>query len=155
MYDLDGLYRFMANWLRQHRYELNENLYKFKPPEFEIRWKAERKATGFVMEYITIYYHSWGEYDIDAVINGKKKRVSNARMKLVISGGIEAPYEDIFGAPRWTHNAVERRLLLLFKNWFFRREIESVYWDTLYYEMYKFNGAIKDFLKLEAKGNVY
>ncbi len=155
LYDLDGLYRFMANWLRQRRYELNETLYKSKPPEMELRWTAERKKTGFVMEVITIYYHSWGEYDLDVVVNGKKKKMTNARFILTIGGKMEAPYADIFGRERWTHNAVERRLLLLFTNWFAKRELESVYWDALYYEMYKFQGEIKDFLKLEAKGNVY
>ena len=36
-----------------------------------------------------------------------------------------------------------------------KRELEAIEWDTLYYEMYKFHGAIKEFLKYEAKGNVY
>lgn len=155
LYDLDGLYSFMANWLRQRRYEIQETLYKAKPPELEIVWRGERKITGFVMEALTINYHSWGEYDLDVMVNGKKKKMTNARMILTLSGEIRAPYEDIFGRPRWTANAVERHLLDLFRNWFMRRELESVYWDTLYYEMYKFNGAIKDFLKYEAKGNVY
>lgn len=155
LYDLDGLYRFMANWLRQRRYKVYENMYKSKPPELEIRWRAEREATGFVMEVITIYYHSWGEYDIDVAMNGKKKKMANARFILTIGGEIQAPYEDIFGRPKWTHNAVERRLLNLFRKWFMKRELEAAYWDTLYYEMYKFHGGIKDFLKLEAKGNVY
>ena len=155
LYDLDGLYKFMANWLRQRRFELYENLYKSKPPELEIRMRAERRKTGFVMEVITIYYHSYGDYDIDVVLNGKKKKMTNARMILTIGGEIRAPYEDIFGRPRWTANAIERRLLNLFRNWFMKRELESLNWDTLYYEMYKFHGAIKDFLKYEAKGNVY
>lgn len=155
LYDLDGLYSFMANWLRQRRYEVHETLYKAKPPELEIRMRAERKITGFIMEVLTVYYHSWGEYDLDVMVNGTKKKMTNARMIITLGGEIRAPYEDIFGRPRWTASAVERRLLDLFRNWFVRRELESVYWDTLYYEMYKFHGAIKDFLKYEAKGNVY
>ena len=155
LYDLDGLYRFMANWLRQRRYEVHETLYKSKPPEMELRIRAERKHTGFVMWVITIYYHSWGEYDVDAVVNSKTKKMANARMKLVLNGEIVAPYEDIFGRPKWTSNSTERRLLNLFRNWFMKRELEAIEWDTLYYEMYKFHGAIKDFLKYEAKGNVY
>jgi len=155
IYDLDGLYKFMANWLRQRRFEVYENLYKSKPPELEIRIRAERKKTGFVMDVITIYYHSYGEYDVDVVVNGKKKKMTNARMTITIGGEIRAPYEDIFGRPRWTANAVERRLLNLFRNWFMKRELEAAYWDVLYYEMWKFHGAIKDFLKFEAKGNEY
>lgn len=155
LYDLDGLYNFMANWLRQRRYEVHETLYKSKPPELEIRIRGERKKTGFVMEVITIYYHSYGEYDLDVVFNGKKRKMTNARMTLTISGEIRAPYEDIFGRPRWTSNAVERRLLNLFRRWFAKRELESVYWDTLYYEIWKLHSGIKDLLKYEAKGNAY
>ena len=155
LYDLEGLYKFMANWLRQRRYEVHETMYKSKPPELEIRLYGERKHTGFVMWVITVYYHSWGEYDVDAVVNSKKKKMTNARMKLVLNGDVVAPYEDIFGRPRWTSNSIERRLLNLFRNWFMKRELESIEIDTLYYEMYKFHGAIKDFLKYEAKGNVY
>ena len=73
LYDLDGLYKFIANWLRQRRYEVHETMYKSKPPELEIRMYGERKHTGFVMWVLTIYYHSWGEYDVDVVINSKKK----------------------------------------------------------------------------------
>lgn len=155
LYDLDGLYKFMANWLRQRRYELHEPLYKAKAPELEFNIRAERRTTGFVMEVLTLNYHSWGEYDLDVMVNGTKKKMTNARMVLTFGGEIRAPYEDIFGRPRWTANAVERRLLDLFRNWFMKRELESVYWDTLYYEMWKLHGAIKDFLKYEAKGNVY
>ncbi|MBI2664394.1 hypothetical protein HYX10_03560 [Candidatus Woesearchaeota archaeon] len=155
LYDLDGLYRLMSNWLRQRRYRVYETLYKSKPPELEIRWTAEREKSGFVMEVITIYYHSYGEYDVDVVINGRKKKMTNARMILTLGGDIKAPYEDIFGRPRWTANATERRLLNLFRNWFVKRDLESVYWDTLYYELQKFQGAIKDFLRMEAKGNIY
>ena len=155
LYDFDGLYKFMANWLRQHRFEIYETLYKAKPPELEIRLRGERKYTGFSMWILRVYYHSWGEYDVDVVVKGKKKKMTNARMIITISGEVRAPYEDIFGRPKWTANAIERRLLNLFRNWFMKRELESLEWDTLYYEMYKFHGAIKDFLKYEAKGNVY
>ena len=71
LYDLDGLYKFMANWLRQRRFKVYENLYKSKPPELQINITAEREKSGFVMEVITIYYHSYGDYDIDTVVNGK------------------------------------------------------------------------------------
>jgi len=155
LYDLDGLYKLMANWMRQRRFELHETLYKARPPELEIRWRAERRKTGFAMEVIEIYYHSWGDYDVEVVKNGKKKKMTNARMILTISGDLLAPYSDIFGRPRWTANGVERRLLNIFRNWFMKRELESLYWDTFYYEVWKLHGAIKDFMGFEAKGNVY
>lgn len=155
VYDLDGLYRFMSNWLRRRRYELHEELYKSRPPELKIEWVAERKVSRFVMENIKIDYHSWGEYDVDVVVNGKKKKMTNARFVLILTGEIQAPYEDIYGGDRWTSNRVDRWLLYFFKSWGFRRELETAYWDTLYYNMYKLQTGIKDFLKMEAKGSAY
>ena len=32
MYDLDGLYHFMTNWLRQKRFEIHESIYKYRAP---------------------------------------------------------------------------------------------------------------------------
>ena len=155
LYDLDGLYRFMANWMRQKRFEVFETLYKSKPPELEFRMYGERKVSGFVMNIVKVHYHSWGEYDLDVVANGKKKKMTNARMIITISGEIRAPFEDIFERPRWTSSAIERRLLSLFRKWFMKRELESVYWDSLYYEIYKFHTAIKEYLKMTAEGNAY
>jgi hypothetical protein len=155
VYDLDGLYKFMSGWLRKRRYEFHETLYKNKPPEVEIRWRAERKKTGYIMEILTVYFHMWGEYDVEVVQNGKKKKMANARMIITLDGNIVAPHPDIFEQPRWTANNVERRLLRIFNNWFMKNELNSIYWDTLYYEMNQFQGAIKDYLGMSAGGNVY
>ncbi|MBN2454747.1 hypothetical protein JXB11_04335 [Candidatus Woesearchaeota archaeon] len=154
LFDIDSLYRFMAHWLKHHKYEFHETLYKFKPPEMELRWRAERRKTGFVKEIINLHLHMWGEYDVEIIAKGKKKKMANARMVLDIDGALEAPYSDLFGKRRW-NLPMERRLLSIFHRYVLKREFELEYIDVLYYEIYNFLADIKEHMKLEARGSGY
>ncbi len=149
--DLDRLYRVMALWFKERRYELHERLYKSKPPELEMTWEAERKRTSWVREVVSVNVHMWGEYDIEAIVKGKKKKMANVRAIITITCDIEAPYADIFGKPRWTASNIERRLSYFFRNWVMQREVGGLYWDRLYYELYDLYGLIKETLKFGAK----
>ena len=151
MFDLDGLYKIMALWFKDRRFELHERLYKSKPPELEVRWEGERKRTSYAKELVRVHIHMWGEYDVEVIANGKKKKMANVRMIITITGDIEAPYSDIFDKPRWTATNIERRLNQVFRNWVMRREMEGLYWDRLYYELYDLYGTIKDYLKFGAR----
>ncbi|MBI2143512.1 hypothetical protein HYU20_04205 [Candidatus Woesearchaeota archaeon] len=151
MFDLDKLYKVMALWFKERRFELHERLYKSKPPELEVRLEAERKRTNFARELIFVHMHMWGDYNIEVIVNGKKKKMAKVRMVITIRGDIEAPYADIFGEPRWTATNLERRLLNIFKGWIMRREMEGLYWDRLYYEMYDLYGRIKETLQFGAR----
>ena len=145
----------MTNWLRQKRFEIHEDIYKFRPPELDIRFFGERKFNAFATQKISVYYHGWGEFDLDVMVKGKVKKMANTRFVLTIGGSVETAYEDIFGEPGWSKNLFERKLLGFFQGWVMLQDIGSIYWDELYYEMYRFQGGIKDFLNLQAKGNVY
>jgi len=154
MYDFDALYRFMSQWLKGHRYEFHETLYKFKPPELDIRWRAERRKTGFAKDILHVEFHMWGDYDVEVVEKGKKKKMTNARMIITLNAEVEAPYANMFGQRRW-NLPMERRLLNIFHNYVLKREFELLYLDALYYELYSFHKAIKIFMKLSASGSAY
>src|SRR3989344_7253437 len=102
MLDLDKLYRVMAGWFKEKRFELHENLFKSKPPEWEVRWTGERKRTNYILERITVHAHMWGAYNIDAIVDGRKKKMANVRTIITLNAGIFTAYADIFGEPRWT-----------------------------------------------------
>jgi len=154
VFDLDGLYKFMVSWLKKFKYEFHETLYKFKPPELEIRWLAERRKTGFAKDILHVHFHMWGEYDIEVIRNGKKKKMTNARMIITLNAEVEAPYTNLFGQRRW-NLPMERRLLSIFHNYVIKREFELLYLDVLYYEMYAFHTAIKQYMRLSMSGNQY
>ncbi|MBI2550259.1 hypothetical protein HYV83_03705 [Candidatus Woesearchaeota archaeon] len=151
VFDLDGLYKTMALWFKEKRFELHERLFKSKPPELEVRWEAERKRTNYARELVFVHMHMWGDYDVEVIKNGQKKRMVNVRMIITITGDIEAPYSDIFGRPRWNASNIERRLHALMFKWVMYRELTGLYWDQLYYELYSLNNRIKEFLKFGAR----
>ena len=151
IFELEGLYRTMARWFKDGRYELHEGLYKSKPPEMELRWLGERKRTGYAKEIVRVHVHMWGDYDLEVIANGRKKKMANVRMVITIRGDIESPYPDIFGQPRWSQTNIERRLNTIFRNWVIKREMEGLYWDRLYYELYDLYGTIKEYLKFGAR----
>ncbi len=151
IFELEGLYKTMARWFKEGRYELHERLYKSKPPELEMRWEGERKRTSYAKEIVRVHVHMWGDYDVEVIANGKKKKMANVRMIITVTGDIEAPYPDIFGMPRWSTTNIERRLNTVFRNWVMRREMEGLYWDRLYYELYDLYGTIKEYLKFGAR----
>jgi hypothetical protein len=154
MFDLEGLYRFMVRWLKQKRYEVHETLYKFKPPEFNLKLRGERKKNAFVKHIINIDLHMWGEYDIETIINGKKKKMANARMILTLEMELESPYPNLFGDKRW-NLPMERKLLRFFEEYVMKRDFEELDFDVLWYELYQFQTAIKEYMKLEARGSAY
>ena len=151
MFDLEGLYRVMARWFKDKRFELHENLYKSKPPELELRWRAERNRTSYIQEVVTVYVHMWGEYNVEAVVNGKKKKMARVRMVITINGGIYSAYNDMFGKLQWNASNIERRLQNIMRNWVVKQEIGGLYEDRLYYELYDLYGAIKEFLQFGAR----
>ncbi len=151
MFDLDKLYRTMGIWFKERRFELHERLYKSKPPELEVRWEAERRRTNYVREVITVHMHMWGEYNIDVIVGGKKKKMANVRMVITLNCNAEAPYADIFGEPRWTQTNIERRLLRVFQGWVMSREMAGLYWDRLYYELIDLTNLVKETLQFGAR----
>ena len=151
IFDLDALYKTMALWFKEKRFELHERLFKSKPPEMEVRWEAERKRTSYIKELVFVHVHMWGDYDVEVIKNGQKKKMANVRMIITITGDIETAYADIFGKPRWNASNVERRLHALMFNWVMQRELGALYWDQLYYEVYSLNNRIKEFLKFGAR----
>jgi hypothetical protein len=153
-FDVESLYRFMVHWLKQRRYEVHETMYKFKPPEFNLKLRAERKKSGFVRTIINVDLHMWAEYDIETVVNGKKKKLANGRMILTIEPQLEAPYPNMFGDRRW-NLPMERKILKFFYEYVMKRDFEELDWDVLWYEVYQFHAAIKENMKLEARGSAY
>jgi len=149
--DLDQLYKTMALWFKERRFELHETLYKSKPPEMEVNWRAERRKTSYIKEIVLVNVHMWGEYNIEAIVKGKKKKMADVRLIITVNGKIEAPYDDIFGKRRWNASNIERRLNIFFQRWVLERELAGLHWDRFYYELYDFYSRVKETLQFGAR----
>lgn len=153
VFDLDGLYKTMYNWFEAKQYEFHETLYKSKPPELELTWRAERKKTGYIREVVNVYFHLFGS-EVEAVKKGVKQRLMKGRMLIDFWGVIETDYPSITNERKWT-SAWQRRLQRFYNEYIIKKEMDLIHTDTLYYEIYQLHDVVKNYLDLEAKGHTY
>ena len=154
VFDFRGLYRSMAKYLKDRRFELHERLYKAKPPELEIRWFADRKQTALFLHRIEVYFHLWDFEEVEVIISGIKRTRYKGRMVLSLTAMVSMDYADIYGNRQWNSN-IARRIMGIYSDWVVKQDINLLHQDALYYEVLRFQAVIKDFLKLEGKGNLY
>ncbi len=154
VFDLDKLYKVMVRWLKSRRFEFHEPLYRFKPPELILNWKAERKKTAFVKDIITVNIDIRGYEEVETIENGVKKKLVKGRLTLNLNFGLESGYADMFGNKRW-NTVIERNLKEFLHRFVIKREFELLHLDALMYETWKLHKVVKDYLQMEAHGNLY
>ena len=150
--DIDGTYRVMYDWLKENKYIVEERLYKSRPPELEIHWRAWKNLDVFYRYEVYVRWHGFID-DVEVAQDGMKKKMSNGRMRIQMWGHLEVDYPNLFGDRNWTAG-FQRQMFNFFLKWVVRRDLEFV-WDDLYYEVYKLHAVVKDYLDLAAKGNYY
>lgn len=153
IFDFQGLYNMMVHWLMKYNFYFHETTHKHKPPEIEIEWLAIRKKTGFVQENITIHIHAFVE-DVEVIEDSEKKKMSKGRITITFNGSVETAYPDIFEEKQF-NTVLQRKLLKFYNNVIMKRELDFFYDDVLYYEIYNFQTAVKDYLNIYARGNAY
>ena len=154
VFDFQGLYKMMARWLKSRRFEFHENLYRLRGPELVIRWYADRKKNPFGRQIIEIDIDIRGYEEVEAVVNGVKKKLVSGRMTINFDAKVELAYPDIFGGKKWNSD-LERKLLYFLRNFVVKRDVELLYIDALYYEIYKLHNEVREYMKFNARGNLY
>lgn len=150
VFDFDGLYRLMAKWFKDRKYDFYENLYKDKPPELELEWIGERKLDDFYKYKIRLYFHLWDMKTVEAIKDGQKKKLTSCRMIVEFDPSVVVDYQN-----RWTENAFTEKLFgFYFKN-IIKREFQLKIADPLWYISYRLQNVMKEYLEMETRGNAY
>ncbi len=155
LFDFEGLYNVMVNWLKSRGYWFHEHTYKHKVPspygaEQEIGWKGEKEVTDYYKFIITVSFHLWDMTEVDVEKEGEKKKLTNARMEIILRCAVEIDYEKRFAkSPFW------KFVSDWYHKYVMRRTIENVWVDTVYHRLYNLQNVIKEYLDMEAKGNEY
>lgn len=155
LFDFDGLYNLMVQWMKARRFWFHEVKYKHKVPspygaEQEIFFMGEKKVTDYFQYRLTVDIHIWDMTEVEVVHNGVKKTLTNARMQIILIG-----YLDIDWEKRWDTSKKWKTLKDFYNKYILKEEIESIYWDTIQYKTQHFMNVIKEFLDMEAKGYEY
>jgi hypothetical protein len=155
IYDLDGLYRMIREWLYARRYDYMEGINKDKtagPFGNEVEWEMypEIKIDEFIKYKIEIKTKFYDVKEFEAVIDGQKKKVNNGKFWIKINGKVEFDYRDKFEKKPLHRHMREFLIKKLFKRYY---EIRHV--DHLTHEIFRLHAEIKKFLKMEASFNAY
>ena len=101
LFDFDGLYNLISQWIKSSGFWFHEKTYKHKVPspagaEEEIIFQGTREKTELYKHTIDVYIHIWDMTEVEVEIGGKKKTLTNARIEIVINGLIEVDYDNKF-----------------------------------------------------------
>jgi hypothetical protein len=92
----------------------------------------------------------WEITEVEVVKAGVKKVLTNARLEIKMDGNLEIDWQKRMASSTfWT----------IVSDWYhkyvIRKEIETIWYDTMYYRLQRLHKVIKDYLDMEAKGYAY
>ncbi|MEA3430371.1 MAG: hypothetical protein U9R08_03805 [Nanoarchaeota archaeon] len=154
IFDFDGLYKLMVNWLSDKNYGFAEPVYKDKPMEggreVEIEWYAYKKIDQFYKYVIEVAFHLWEVSPAEVILNGEKKMLTKARMEIKIKGTIEVDYEE-----RWKRSQFREMLFNFYFKYIIMKKFELTILNPFYYRLYDLFTMVKDFLNMSTKGSAF
>lgn len=155
MFDWTGLYKLIYEWFIDRGYYFEEKVAAHKIPtpmgaEDEYEFEGWKRTTSYMKEVIKMHLHFFEMRDVEVIKDGQKKKMVKARVIMTFSGGIETGY-----AGRWSQTQLGQQLRGLLENYVIKKELESIWWDRLYYVMIKLHTEIKNYLNMQAKENAY
>ncbi len=153
--DFEGLYNLVCKWLRYRKFQVYEDLHKFKPPEIEIKLDCRRKKTSYKRDRINIHFHMFKNKDVEVLKGDKVVKMIDVRLKIKFSSFIETGYANELGWDRWQTSRFFLTLRNFINKHIIKKEIDMVDSDTLYYELYELHQKVKEYLDLEARYNSY
>jgi hypothetical protein len=154
IFDFDGLYNLIIQWMKARRFWVMETKYKHKVPspagaEQEITFKGDKEVTEFYKEELAVDMHLWDMTEVEVEVAGVKKTLTNARIQIELSGKLIVDEEGIFAKP-----GLGRLLGDFYAKYVIKKDIDT-WGDELYYRMNKLHEAIKKFIDMYAKGSEY
>jgi len=156
--DIDGLYKLIQQWFVDQGFYFEEPTIKHKVPspagaEQDQDMRGWRNVNEYVRFNLKVYLKIRDLKEIEVIKEGKKKRLSKCRLRIYIAGDIELDWQGKFDKSPFLQQ------LKKFYNKYIIKEDEGiiggVWWDQLYYRMFKLTTIIKEFLDMESKGNAY
>ena len=149
IFDYPGLLRVIYNWGTRQGFEVHEKKSKHKVPDAR---GAEQEQTILGWRKVDAYEKDWfvvdtrSEYlkDVDVIVDGKKKRLTQGKIRIRFSGYVELDYNNRFETSKFMEGVRD-----FYHKFIIRPHIQNVYEDRLYYRIYKLNKKVKEHLEME------
>lgn len=153
--DWASLYKLIYEWFTQRGYYFEEAGIKHKIPtpmgaEEEYKIAGWRKTTSYMQEEINLNIHFFEMREVEVIKEGQKRNLIKARLIITFNGGVRTDYQE-----RWSQTQFGQYIKSFYERYIIKKDLETVWWDRLYYVIYKLHNEIKLFLDMQAKENAY
>ncbi len=150
IFDFDGLYKFIVKWIKDHDFDFYETRVMDKPPYKIHKLMGRKKINFMVMFVIHTELWLWEAKPVKIIKNGKTKTLTEARMKILISGDIIWDYDGDF------EKSQGLKKMENFLNWkILYHENLLKYLDYFDYYLHDYMTEIKKYLEMETASNAY
>ena len=151
LFDLDGLYAAVTDWAKNYGYMWHEKTYKHKVPspkgaEQEFAWEITKDVTEYIHHLVLITVHTWDQTEVKVDAGNKTRVLTNARIFIKIDGTLKYDYQGRLKG---------RKIGEWFRNIVYKKEVESIYVDTLYYRIWNLQAIIKKYFDMQTKHHTY
>ena len=160
VFDFQGLYQLISDWLATYEYVTAEEKYLHKPGitagiDQDIIFKSEKKVTSYIKYDIKITLRLYEMSQSEVMKEGNKVLLTNARLDLVLEGDISTDWQEMFkGKPTEKLGKIKTFAGKLLENVILRREMGG-YADVLAYHLWNLQALIKKYLSLQSAWHEY
>ena len=150
VFDLHGLYSFMAGWIKSKDFDYYERRVLDKDPYKIYKFEGRKKINFAVM--FTMNPEIWVEADrqVEVVEDGKVKHMTEGRLRILINGGIIWDYDGDFEKS----DGLKKMEKFLFKKIQYHENFLK-YIDYMDYFLFDYMTEIKKFLKMETATSAF
>ncbi|MBI5389807.1 hypothetical protein HZB01_05515 [Candidatus Woesearchaeota archaeon] len=149
VFDLAMLYKVAQKWFAKRGYEFHETLFRDKQEsmgrELTIEWDGWKRYTMYLKYIVRVRFKIWHVNEVEVVQNGEKRRMIRGRMRIIITGEVEADYSR-----RFEVSPFAKALQKFHDTYLFKKELDHLYADQMHYIQYKLGLVIKKFLNMGA-----
>jgi len=156
LFDFDGMYAAIISWAKHYGFQWFEVDYKHKVPspygaEQEFKWKMSKNVTAFLQYEINFTVHIWDMKEVEVEMDGKKKSLVNGRMRMWIDATVNHDWQKQFQ----NKSPFIVRLGEWYRHVLYKKDIESIYYDQLYYRTWDLHNIIKKYLDMQTTKYAY
>jgi hypothetical protein len=100
VFDWDGMYQTIIEYLRRNNYWFYEKLYKSKPwsptgTELVLKWEATRKLDEYYQYQLNFEWHFMDFHHVDIIRDGKKRTLTKAYWWVTIRGKVNYDWQGL------------------------------------------------------------
>ncbi|MFH1506351.1 MAG: hypothetical protein ABIE94_05190 [archaeon] len=149
LYDWEGLYKLVWQWMLRQRYRVHEDRYREKVSsplgnDLKVHIIGNKEINEYVKYHIDVYYRIFDLKEIDVVdSNGVKKKMTRGRILIRMFGQFELDYANRFTGTPFLEFLGKAYMKVQ------DRMIELKYEDDLHYHIYDLHAAVRSFLGMQ------